>query len=289
MKSSFHSLIHFLPLFCNCQFRKLYWIQFLLSWQAGVSKLDAPLSITVLYSVVSKSKSESKSHCDWRSVNQYVLVSSPIWGSWPDIYYSLTSTMFFFSGAPSLTGGRVSLLYVLLALASVDFLGSEFRGTRVHILSSQIWDFPFRRLLRFTRSRWRYSKSPVSFYNSSEPTTQKTASIVKEVCLVFRYLAIFCCTRTLRRNMFTESLPSNGYTRHSIMILWDMTPCNLVESFERFQKKPAASILKMERVVHKFLNCNSILLFFNLKYLQSALSCRRAFFCLCIAYMFTWI
>jgi hypothetical protein len=31
MKSSFHSLIPFLPLFCNCQFGRLDWIQFLCS------------------------------------------------------------------------------------------------------------------------------------------------------------------------------------------------------------------------------------------------------------------
>jgi hypothetical protein len=53
-----------------------------------------------------------------------------------------------FCGAPSLTRGRVCLLYMLLALASADFLGSESLGTRDHILLSQIWDFPFRRLLR---------------------------------------------------------------------------------------------------------------------------------------------
>jgi hypothetical protein len=38
--------------------------------------------------------------------------------------------------------GRVYLLYMLLALASVVFLGSESLGTRDHILLSQIWDFP---------------------------------------------------------------------------------------------------------------------------------------------------
>jgi hypothetical protein len=41
-------------------------------------------------------------------------------------------------GAPSLTRGRVCLLYVLLALASAVFLGSEYLGARAHILLSQI-------------------------------------------------------------------------------------------------------------------------------------------------------
>jgi hypothetical protein len=70
------------------------------------------------------SPAKSKSHCDWRPV--------------------------------SLTRGWVCLLYMLLALASVVFLRSESLGTRDLILLSQIWDFPFRRLLRLAGSRWRY-------------------------------------------------------------------------------------------------------------------------------------
>jgi hypothetical protein len=46
-------------------------------------------------------------------------------------------------GAPSLTRGRVCPFYMLLALASAVFLGSESLGTRDHILLSQIWDFHF--------------------------------------------------------------------------------------------------------------------------------------------------
>jgi hypothetical protein len=39
-------------------------------------------------------------------------------------------------------------------------LGSESLGTRDHIILSQIWDFPFRRLLRLAGSRWGYLTSP---------------------------------------------------------------------------------------------------------------------------------
>jgi hypothetical protein len=35
------------------------------------------------------SESESESLYDWQSVSLSVLVSSPVWGSWPDIYYLL--------------------------------------------------------------------------------------------------------------------------------------------------------------------------------------------------------
>jgi hypothetical protein len=43
MKSSLHRLIPFLPLFCNCQFRRLEFNSSaprLISWQAGFPKLD---------------------------------------------------------------------------------------------------------------------------------------------------------------------------------------------------------------------------------------------------------
>jgi hypothetical protein len=90
---------------------------------------------------------------------------APTWGLRPDIYLSLTITALFL-WASSLTRGSVWLLYMLLALASVVFLGSESLWTRNHILLSQIWDFPFRRLLRLTGSRWRYSTPPPHRVNS---------------------------------------------------------------------------------------------------------------------------
>jgi hypothetical protein len=58
------------------------------------------------------------------------------------------------------TRGRVCRLQFLLALASAVIFGSESRGTRDHILLSQIRDFPFRRLLRLAGLRCRYSTPP---------------------------------------------------------------------------------------------------------------------------------
>jgi hypothetical protein len=55
---------------------------------------------------------------------------------------------------------RVCRLQLLLVLASAVILGSESRGTRDHILLSQIRDFPFCRLLRLAGLRWRYSTLP---------------------------------------------------------------------------------------------------------------------------------
>jgi hypothetical protein len=104
-------------------------------------------------------------------------VWSSIWSSWPDIYYCLTVTAFIFCGAPSLTRGRVCILYMLLALASA-VLGSESLGTRDHILLSQIWDFPFRRLLRLAGSRWRYSTPPLRVTGNVNVTLRLTGQLI---------------------------------------------------------------------------------------------------------------
>jgi hypothetical protein len=71
-------------------------------------------------------------------------------------------------------------LYMLLALASAVFLGSEFFTTRGHILLPQIWDFPFRRLLRLAGSRWRYSTPPrwSSLYKPGMDRTENVSSII---------------------------------------------------------------------------------------------------------------
>jgi hypothetical protein len=60
----------------------------------------------------------------------------------------------------SLTSGRVWCLRLLLVLASAVIFGSESRGTRDHILLSQISDFHFCSLLRLAGRRWRYSTPP---------------------------------------------------------------------------------------------------------------------------------
>jgi hypothetical protein len=66
------------------------------------------------------------------------------------IFITLWQLRSCFCGAPSLTRGRVCLLCMLVALASVVFFGSD----------PHIWDFPFRRLLRLAVSRWRHSTPP---------------------------------------------------------------------------------------------------------------------------------
>jgi hypothetical protein len=81
-------------------------------------------------------------------------------GAYDQIFSTVDNYGLVLCGAPSLTRRRVCLLYLLLALASAVFPWSESLRTRDHILLSQIWDFPFRRLLRLAGSRWRYSTTP---------------------------------------------------------------------------------------------------------------------------------
>jgi hypothetical protein len=113
-------------------------------------------------------------------------------------------------GALSLTRGRVCLLQLLLALASAVILRSESRGTRCHILLSQIRDFPFRRLLRLAGSRWRYSTPPphgcttrihesTAFYNCHAALIEITASTGS--------ITVFC-ESVVSETMY--QFPSNG-------------------------------------------------------------------------------
>jgi hypothetical protein len=90
-------------------------------WTLHWDYSDLQLNWTDSFNSHSDVKSKSKSHCDWWSVNQLVLVSSPIWGLWPDIYYSLTVTVLFLWGA--LYDKRTGLSFVYAA------------GSRQHSLS----------------------------------------------------------------------------------------------------------------------------------------------------------
>jgi hypothetical protein len=107
-----------------------------------------------------KNSSQSQSHIatDRQSVSKFWCRAPS--GTHDLIFITLWQLRSCFSEAPSLTRGRVCPLYILLALASLVFLGSKSLGPHNHILLSQICDFPFRRLLRLAGLRWRYSNPP---------------------------------------------------------------------------------------------------------------------------------
>jgi hypothetical protein len=169
-------------------------------------------------------------------------VSSPIWGSWPDIInnYSLTVTVLF-CGAPSLTSGRGLSFVYDAGLASAVSPGSEPLRSRDHILLSQIWDFLFRRLLRLSGSRWSYSIPPphgdaillcmnwtrsVEWYRLGadciENTASSSTSIVARGPLrsngssAIAYLRSCCLGIAFVSLFVSRSLSSNESTCHSI-------------------------------------------------------------------------
>jgi hypothetical protein len=124
--------------------------------------LSSLVSSLLVVSLGSLTQSESKSESYVMTDGQSAFLSwkkAPIWGLRLDFYYCQTVAGSW-CGALSLTRGRVCRLQLLLALASAVILGSESRGTRDHILLSQIRDFPFRGLLRLAGLRWRYSTPP---------------------------------------------------------------------------------------------------------------------------------
>jgi hypothetical protein len=81
-------------------------------------------------------------------------------GAYDNIFITVWQLGVCWCGALSLTREWVCALKLLLALASEFIIGSESRGTRDHILLSQIRDFPSCCLLRLAGLRWRYSNPP---------------------------------------------------------------------------------------------------------------------------------
>jgi hypothetical protein len=77
-------------------------------------------------------------------------------GAYDQIFITVRQLRVCWCGALSLTRGWVCRLQLLLAFVSAVIFGSESRGTRDHILLSQIRDFSFRRLLRLAGLRWGY-------------------------------------------------------------------------------------------------------------------------------------
>jgi hypothetical protein len=143
MKSSLHSLINFLPLFCNYHYRRLDSVQFLCSlahilagWSPEARLFSSDYCSSLLYIPLERER-----------VTLRLTVGQSVSNSWcrapsgaHDQIFSLPFDSYglVFCGALSITRERVCLLYVLLALASAVFLGSESLGTRNHILLSQI-------------------------------------------------------------------------------------------------------------------------------------------------------
>jgi hypothetical protein len=165
-------------------------------------------------------------------------VSTLTWGSWPDIYYCLRVTVLFLWG--SLSDRRAGLSFVYAAGSCQRNL-SEVRvpwdswpyfdsglGTRDHILLSQIWDFPFRRLLRLAGSRWRYSTMPPHGFLCQWTTSPRyiaPARTAQETSLPLLPILSLPGKQCIRRaaalqrllycRLFTQFFLGNGSTCHN--------------------------------------------------------------------------
>jgi hypothetical protein len=83
-------------------------------------------------------KSKSNSRYDLRSVDQSLLVSIPIWGPTPDLYYCETVAGWFKWGA--LSDEKTCVIYDYWRSSPAHSWCVESRGTHDHILFSQIRD-----------------------------------------------------------------------------------------------------------------------------------------------------
>jgi hypothetical protein len=129
------------------------------------------------------------------------------------------------------TRGMVCHLQFMLGIVSVGILRSEYHGTHDHILLPQIpgypnlegqvsvlisamnvyrvlpsdtW-FPFRRLLRFTGLRWKYSNKIPRWTDST-----KSLYIAPALININRPLHYYVFSRALGNNVFTQLFPNNG-------------------------------------------------------------------------------
>jgi hypothetical protein len=106
----------------------------------------------------------------------------------------------------SLTRRRLSFI-IGVFLANLVILGSESRGTRDHILLSQIRDFSSRRLLQLAGLRWRYSTPPL--YGVVYSSSQSQGNIATD-------------SQSVRKS-WCRAL--SGARDHIFIIVWQLQPC----------------------------------------------------------------
>jgi hypothetical protein len=141
-------------------------------------------------------------------------------------------------GAISLTRGRVCRVQLLPVLASAVILGSKSRGTRQHILLSQILDFPFRRLLRLAGLQWRcLTPPPHGMTGPNQESGLPQLSSLQPICTdrvenIFQNNSIVSCVfvalgtclliRCLEMAVYSpisQSLHTSGCTRYGINLV----------------------------------------------------------------------
>jgi hypothetical protein len=109
---------------------------------------------------------------------------------------------------------------MLLVLASAVFLGSESLGTRHHILLSQIWDFPLRRLLRHAGSRW---ASRILLHPLGTDHAQRTQPLYSCIAQTAHKTRVTC--QTASSLVRYQHWAWCGKRRKQLPILFRVRPC----------------------------------------------------------------
>jgi hypothetical protein len=144
---------------------------------------------------------------------------APIWGLRSDFYYCQTVAGLLMWSA--LSDERTGLSFTIAScIASAVIYGFESRGTRDHILLSQIRDIPFRRLLRLAGLRWRYSNSPshgtIDFQQTVPLITYRHGLFTKSTIgwlsvehtrITYRLLMNNVTLRTIVRQRLSRNIP----------------------------------------------------------------------------------
>jgi hypothetical protein len=159
-------------------------------------------------------------------------------GVYDQIFISVRQLRVCWCVALSLMRKRACRLQLLLALASAVILRLESRGTRDHILLSQIRDspnlegqvrvpqergspvippgtgFPFRRLLRLAGIRWRYSNPPSEYTNTFQIIYNKSVRTAEETYYI-------SATKPNRLMLFKETVAvyCENHTEHTKAVL----------------------------------------------------------------------
>jgi hypothetical protein len=158
--------------------------------------------------------------------------------AYDQIFITIWQLLFCFCGAPSLTGGRVCLLYMLLSLASAFPFGVPLVSWTYFTVSDlrlpfssplttrrvtvEVFDPASTRVTRGTRDCFtcfaRHDTDRIA--NSASNNSCTVACVFLTAVTVLQS----CCVATIRR-IFTEALASNEwgihiYTQHDCRDLW---------------------------------------------------------------------
>jgi hypothetical protein len=138
---------HAKPFPAYCVFNNRFMVTDINSGDSSASRSQVLLSQLTTASYLSQSPNCSLKRLNYPQSSHIATDGQSISKSWcrvpsgahDQIFITLWQLRSCFCGAPSLTKGRVSLLHMLLVLASAFILGSGSRGTLDHILVTQIW------------------------------------------------------------------------------------------------------------------------------------------------------